>query len=147
VLPLLAVAVAVVALVASLLPYYRIEVTEDSTVEYTGWQQRYSGPSLPDDSLFLAHGITLLLACAVLVAGAVVVLAARARPIGTGLLATGAGMVLSYTVFLLADLVNAAAEETSATSSGPGTWLLTLAGLGCIALVVLSLVELGRRAR
>ncbi|MBB3677498.1 hypothetical protein [Modestobacter versicolor] len=139
VLPVLGASVALVALVASLLPFYRVEITDGSFLEYSGWQQRFTGPDFGGDSLFLAHGLALLLACGVLVAGAVVLLAGRGRPVGAALLATGAGMVLGSAVYLVADVVSAVTQEDGRSSVGAGGWLLVLAGLGSVAVLVLAL--------
>jgi hypothetical protein len=139
VLPVLGIAAAVVALLSSVLPYYRIEVSEDNSLEYTGWQQRFTGPDFGSDSTFLAHGIALLLACGVLVAGAVVLLASRARALGAALLATGAGMVVGYTVFVLADVVNTAVQDSSPASVAVGGWLLTVVGIASVVVLVLAL--------
>jgi hypothetical protein len=147
VLPVLGLAVAVVALLSSVLPYYRIEVSDENSLEYTGWQQRFTGPDIGNDSVFLAHGLALLLACGVLVAGAIVLLASRARPLGAALLATGAGMVACYTFFVLADAVNTAVQDSDRSSVTAGGWLLVLVGLASVAVLVLALRAVSTAAR
>jgi hypothetical protein len=145
--PVLGIVTAVLALVASVLPYHRTVVTEDGALEYTGWVQRFTGPDLGGDPVVLVHGVALLLACAVLVAGAVAVLASGPGPFGLALLATGAGMLVCYVVFVTADVVGAVSQEFGTTTVGPGTWLLALAGLEAVAVLLLAFRSIGRGAR
>ncbi|WP_369139088.1 hypothetical protein [Modestobacter versicolor] len=138
---------AVLALVASVLPYHRTEITADGALEYTGWVQRFTGTGLGGEAVVLVHGVALLLACAVLVAGAVAVLASGARPFGLALLATGAGMLVCYVVFVTADVVSAVSQEFGATTVGPGTWLLALAGLESVTVLLLAFRGVARTDR
>ena len=138
VLPWLAIGAAVVALVASFLTYVRsvFDASTDSAYVVTGWRQHYEG-DIDIDATFLLPGIVLALACALLVAAAVLTLQPRARPLGLGLLVVGATLLVGYALDEFLRYLMQRGYDGQEASAGAGLYLLAAAAVA--ALVVLGL--------